>query len=183
MTTVLGKALDDGGLGTWRKCVGEEQARRVSTQAARRGTAVHAICEAYLNNEPQYPVGAMPVNVDMFKRMRPVLDQRVGKIYGVEAPLYSTTLRTAGRTDLAADFDAIPSIVDFKTSRRVKLEEHILKYFLQLTTYAIMFEERTGLTIPQIVVIIGIDDEDSQVFIKRTADYEQRVKEIFSAQR
>jgi genome maintenance exonuclease 1 len=183
VTTILGRALDDGGLDAWRKRVGEEQARRVSTQATRRGTAVHAICEAYLNNEPQYPVGSMPVNVDMFKRMRPVLDRRVGKIYGVEAPLYSTALRTAGRTDLAADFDSIPSIVDFKTSKRPKLEEHILKYFLQLTTYANMFEERTGLTIPQIAVIIGIDDEDPQVFVKRTVDYEQRVKEIFGAQR
>ena len=183
VTTILGKAMDDGGLNEWRERVGEDEARKITTQAARRGTAVHAICEAYLKNERNYPPDAMPVNIDMFKRIRPILDQRIGKIYGVEAPLYSTTLQTAGRTDLAADFDSIPSIVDFKTSRRLKKEEDILKYFLQLTTYSIMFEERTGLTLPQIAVIIGIDDENTQVFVKKTKDYEAQVREIFSAQR
>ena len=38
----------------WRERVGAEKANRISTQASVRGTAVHKLCEDYLNNVEDY---------------------------------------------------------------------------------------------------------------------------------
>jgi hypothetical protein len=42
-----------------------------------------------------------------------------------------------------------------------------------------MFEELTGLNIPQFVILIGVDHEDPQVFVKQTKNYRNQVFDIF----
>ena len=50
ITTVLsGRAKE--GINAWRKRVGEAVANNIMRTAAKRGTAVHELCENYLNNE------------------------------------------------------------------------------------------------------------------------------------
>lgn len=180
VTTRIGEASDKTALMEWRAKVGEAEAQRISTQAAVRGTAIHSICEAYLMNEPTYPKGAMPTNIDLFRTLRPYMDDHIGRVFGIEAPLYSYALGAAGRTDCIAEWDGVPSIIDFKTARKLKKEEWIENYFLQATTYALMAEERTGLIIPQFVIMIAVDHEDPQIFVKEKQPYINRVKEIFS---
>lgn len=179
VTTVIGKYTDKSGLLAWRKRVGEEEANRVSAVAANRGTRVHNILEKYVLNDPTYAEGVMPINLAMFKDMKNVLDNRLGEIYGIEHPLYSHRLRTAGKTDLIAEFDGVKSIVDYKTAKRYKKESDILNYFLQSTCYALMTGERTGIHIPQIAIVIGVDNDEPQVFIKKTADYVSAVVKMF----
>jgi genome maintenance exonuclease 1 len=179
VTTVLGEKLSKDGLIAWRERVGEEEANKISTQAANRGTAIHALAEAYLMNNGNWKRGAMPTNLETFSRIKPHLDLNVGTIYGVEVPLWSDKLKTAGRTDLLAGWRGINSIIDFKTSRRIKTEDHIESYFLQATCYSMMAEERTGMKIPQIVIIIAVDHEETQVFVKERDKYVQRVLGIF----
>jgi hypothetical protein len=58
------------------------------------------------------------------------------------------------------------SIIDFKTSKWTKKAEDIEGYFLQTTIYAMMVEELTGLFVPQIAIIIGVDFEKPQVFTR-----------------
>ena len=74
VTTILGEKTDKTALFEWRKRVGEEEATRVSVQAGNRGTAVHSLCESYLLNEVNYPKGAMPTNIDTFRKLRPLID-------------------------------------------------------------------------------------------------------------
>lgn len=182
VTTILGEKTDKTALYEWRKRVGEAEANRVSTQAANRGTAIHSICEYYLLNEPNYPKGVMPVNMDTFKQLRPHIDEHIGKIYGIEYFLYSHQLKTAGATDCIADYDGIPTIVDFKTSRKPKKEEWIENYFLQATAYALMAEEllcEWQFKIPQIAIMIAVDDEQPQLFVKQKEQYVEKVLEIF----
>ena len=179
VTTILGEKLDKSGLLAWRDRVGEEEANKVSTQASRRGTAIHSLAESYLMNEPNWKRGAMPVNLETFSKIRPVLDAKIGTIYGVEVPLYSSRLKTAGTCDLLAGFDGVNSIVDFKTSRRVKREEDIEGYFLQATCYSICAEELTDLKFPQIVIIISVDHDETLVFVKPRDLYVKRVLEVF----
>jgi hypothetical protein len=140
VTTVLDGAMDKTALYEWRKKVGEEEANKISTQAARRGTAVHSIAERYVLNEENYLRGAMPSGIDAFKGVQTLLDNHVDNILGIELPLYSVALKTAGRCDLIAEFDGVPSVIDFKTSRKLKKEEWIESYFLQTTVYSMMFE-------------------------------------------
>ncbi len=180
VTTILGEKLDKSGLLAWKERVGEEEAAKVSTQASRRGTAIHNLAEAYLMNDENWKKGAMPVNLDTFSHIRPILDLNIGSIYGIEIPLYSAHLKAAGTCDLLAGFHGINSIIDFKTSKRIKKEEDIEGYFLQATAYSMMAEELTDLKFPQIVIIMSVDNEESLVFIKQRDDYVDRVLEIFA---
>lgn len=179
VTTILGEKLDKSGLLAWKKRVGEEEAARVSTQASRRGTAIHNLAEAYLMNDENWKKGAMPVNLDTFSRIRPILDLNVGSVYGIEIPLYSARLKTAGTCDLLAGYCGINSVVDFKTSKRIKKEEDIEGYFLQAAAYSWCAQELTELKFPQIVIIMPVDDNDSLVFVKNAEDYYERMFEIF----
>ena len=46
------------------------------------------------------------------------------------------------------------------------LEKYVNNYFMQCAAYAIMWEERTGMPITQLVILIAVDDEKPQVFIE-----------------
>ena len=121
VTTVLNEKLPKDGLIEWRKRVGDEEANRIMTQSSRRGTAVHAVCEKYVLNEENYADGIMPSHYSSFKDLQRILDESVDNVLGVELPLYSTALNTAGRCDLIAQFDNITSIIDYKTSKKEKI--------------------------------------------------------------
>ena len=162
----------------WRKRVGEEEANRISTKASNRGTKVHKICENYLNNEEDYartnPAHihkTMPDTIAMFKSLQPLLDEHVNNIHALEIPLYSHHLKVAGRVDCIAEYDGKLSIIDFKTSGKLKEERWIKGYFMQCSAYAVMYEERTGIPVSQIVIMIAVDSEHPQVFIKKRNDY------------
>jgi CRISPR/Cas system-associated exonuclease Cas4 (RecB family) len=169
-TTVLG-VLSRDSIAAWRKRVGEEEANRISTKASSRGTRVHKICENYLNNEEDYARKTMPDSVAMFKTLQPLLDEHVNNIHALEIPLYSHHLKVAGRVDCIAEYDGKLSIIDFKTSSKLKEESWIKGYFMQCSAYAVMYEERTGIPVSQIVIMIAVDSEHPQVFIKKRNDY------------
>ena len=179
VTTVLGEKMDKTAIEEWKQRVGKEEAERVSRQATVRGSAVHKLCEDYLMNQPIDPRRVMPFNMMTFKTIKPVLDQNVDVVYGIEAPLYSKRLNTAGTTDLLARFNSINSVIDFKTSKKQKKEEWIEGYFIQAACYSMMAEELTGLEFPQIVIIISNDEYEVQTFVKKRDDYRDRVLEIF----
>lgn len=183
VTTVLGEKLDKTALLEWKKRIGEEEANRISKIATRRGNAIHSIAERYvLNEERYYSSNEMPVNVDSFIPIKAALDAHVDNILGVELPLWSKALGCAGRTDLVAQYDGITSIIDFKTSKKFKKEEWIESYFLQSTIYSMMFERLYSISVPQIVIIITVDDEMvPQVFVKERANYVDRAIEILTS--
>ena len=183
VTTVLDQKTDKTALLEWRKKVGEAEANKIAVQAANRGTAIHSICEHYLMNERNYPSGTMPVNIDTFKKLRPLIDKHIDKVYALEYYMYSHVLKAAGATDCIANFDGVPTIVDFKTSRKLKKEEWIQNYFYQATAYAIMAEEllyEWQFKVPQIAIMIAVDHEEPQLFVKPKYLYEDEVRELFA---
>jgi hypothetical protein len=38
---------------------------------------------------------------------------------------------------------------------------------MQTAAYAIMYEERTGIPVPNLVILIAVEDEEPQVFIEK----------------
>ena len=100
------------------------------------------------------------------ENLKPVLDDNVGTIFGLEVPLYSNHLGVAGRCDCIAQYNGVPSIIDFKTSRYKKKKEKISNYFAQGAAYSIMWEERTGMVVPNIVIIMDVDHEKPSVFVE-----------------
>ena len=161
VTTVLG-ILSEDSIREWRQRVGEEVANQVSHRASNRGTAVHSIIEKYLRNEDTSD--NLPHIKQSLANLRPILDKSIGKIFGLETALYSRHLGMAGRCDCIAEWNGVPSIIDFKTSRRIKKKENIASYFAQASAYAIMFEERTGLAIPNTVIVMDVDDNHPLIF-------------------
>lgn len=170
ITTVL-SVLTEEAIAAWRKRVGEDEANRVGQRAANRGTQVHAIVERYLKNEDTTEY--LPHIRQSLENLRPILDERIGKIFNLEAPLYSRHLGLAGRVDCVAEFDGVPSIIDFKTSRWPKTKEKIPNYFAQGSGYAVMFEERTGMPITNVVIIMDVDNHEPLVFKEHRDNYIQ----------
>lgn len=173
VTTFLSHFKGDS-IAKWRKRVGEEEANRVSSQASRRGTKFHSLMESYLKNEEHstyYNNDLMPDQKVAFRNMMPTLE-RIDNIHYIEAMLYSETIGLAGQVDCIAEFDGVTSIIDFKTSTKLKQEDWILNYFEQCTCYSLMYEEMTGIQAKQIVVLISVDHElHPQIFVKNRKDY------------
>jgi len=157
----------------WRERVGAEEANKIAAKASSRGTKLHTVCEKYLLNEtsPSYFLKVMPDTRELFQSLKPHIDENIGDVYSIEQALYSSYLRLAGRVDCIAEWNGKLSVIDFKTSTREKKEENILNYFMQCTAYAIMFEERTGVPINQLVVAIAVEDGTNQIFVKEKSDF------------
>ena len=131
-TGVVGQ-LNKAAIDNWKRRVGKERAQMVSTKASKRGTAIHNLCEKYLLNEENYFENTMPIHRQDFLKIRPRLDRHVGLIRGIEHMMYSDELEAAGTTDLIAEWDGVPSIIDFKTSKSKKEIAKIRHYFCQGT--------------------------------------------------
>lgn len=179
VTTIIGEKTDKTWLEGWRARVGEEEADRILFQAGVRGTAVHALAEKYVMNDPDWKEGAMPVNLWTFNKIKKILDERVDVVYGVEYPLWSKMLNTAGRSDLPCRFDGINTIGDFKTSRGTKDRGDIPGYFIQATAYSLMMEERTGMKFPQVAIMVAEDNGDARVHVDQSKNWYQQVRDIF----
>lgn len=153
-------------LAEWRRRVGQQKAQQISTRASGRGTRYHKLVEDYLNNELNLErYKDQPLPVLMFNSTIKILD-RINNIYLQEAALYSDTLGIAGRVDCIAEFDGELSIIDFKTSSKVKEENHLYDYYVQECAYACMLQEIYGLTVKKLVTIVSCEDGDSQVSIQ-----------------
>lgn len=152
-------------LAKWRKRVGTEEADRIKNFAAKRGTQFHTLCEEYLNGEDVIDnIGGM------FNQFKPLLG-RIRNIKCMEQHLYSDELKVAGQVDCVAEFDKCISIIDFKTSSKPKKEEYIWDYFMQASAYSYMFEDRTGIPIQDITILISCETGDNQVFFAHRDDW------------
>lgn len=186
VTTCLSATKDQSFLVEWRQRVGEKEAERVSRRATTRGTGMHQICEDYVRGLDDYIGKAMPVAVELFHNIKPVIDENVEIVYGNEIALFSDTLKTAGRTDLFCRFQGLYTIADYKTSSKEKKKDWIEDYFIQSTAYAIMIEEMykhiTPIHIPQIAIIIALEEGESkhQLFVEKTSNWRDKVRARFA---
>jgi len=166
VTTVL-SIINEDKIAAWRAKVGEEKANRIGTQAANRGTAVHSIIEKYLHNEDTSDF--MPHVQQSLQNLKPLIDKHVTKVFATECPLYSDYLKLAGTCDAIVEWDGVPTIVDWKTSRRPKKKTDIPNYFAQLAAYAVMWEERTGMACNNTRIVMDVDNFHP-VMYKETRD-------------
>jgi len=177
ITTIL-SLQDKPGLKKWREDVGEKEAKRISQESMRIGTAVHQMCEFYLSN---YIIKLKDEDrkiVDTFNRLRFLLGN-INNIVGNEIALYSDLLRVAGTADCIAEYNGVPSVIDFKTSRKPKKEEWIDDYYMQTFAYKLMFEEMTGIEIKQVVILVAcIDQFEVQVFKKPAKDSDKYLTKL-----
>ena len=160
ITTVLQRRKMEG-LMEWRKRVGDDVANYVARTAAHRGTKVHHMCEDFLNNnfdDEVHKKNFLPYV--LFGQMKPILMQKVNNIFAQECGLYSDKYKVAGRVDCIAEYNGIPSIVDFKTSTKERNDDWNESYYIQASAYAEMF-----------VILVVTEDGVVQDFVKTKNDY------------
>ena len=171
ITTVL-SVRNKKGLFEWRKRVGDDVANYVARTAANRGTAVHHMCEDYLNNdfdEEKHKKKFLPYC--LFKQLAKETLDNVDNIHAQECGLYSDKYKVAGRVDCIAEYNGKLSIIDFKTSTKERSDEWNENYYIQASAYAEMFEERTGKPIDQIVILVVTEDGVVQEFVRNKHTY------------
>jgi PD-(D/E)XK nuclease superfamily len=176
VTTVLGHFKRQS-INEWRNRVGAAEAQRISNTASTRGTRFHNLLERYVSNKHDRVADLLAeqtlVARQAFYDVLPTVN-RIDNIHYIETPLYSEKMLMAGRTDVIGEFDGTLSIIDFKTALREKKEEYVQDYFQQATAYALMYEERIGQPIDQIVIIISADGlTEPQLFVRKKETYIQ----------
>ena len=174
VTTVTGLLTRDH-IKLWRERVGAEEANRVSTQAARRGTKMHSLFEQYLRQEEEI-VFENVLDQSMFNAVQPVLDEIVP--FALEAGMWSDSLQMAGQVDCVGVWDNELCIIDFKTSAKYKEEYMADPWFHQMTAYAIMVEELTGEEIDSVVAVVAVDGGGVQVFEADPREYVDKLYDL-----
>jgi len=155
----------------------EIRCKEIGEESMAVGTELHKMAEDYLNNKPPYVLLKPEFSVDIFSLWKPLKDnlvQHINNIQGIEAQIYSHDLQLAGTTDCIAEYDTIPSIIDYKNSRKPKSKSECNKkdYFIQLCAYGKMWEFCTGEKITQGVVMVISWDGKVKSHIVKLADYE-----------
>lgn len=145
-------------LANWKKAVGEKRAQEITTEAANRGTRMHAYLEQYVLTTDMKPLPSNPyAHPSWFMAAEVILKGlcHVDEFWGTEVPLYYSGLY-AGTTDLIGTWKGRPAILDFKQSNKVKKREYITDYFLQLAAYAAAHNEMHGTTIDTGVILMAV---------------------------
>lgn len=166
VTTVVGWKKNQF-FAEWRKNNPKEAIR-----TRNRGTKLHSLIENYIKNNPEFTKNQDLYTLDLFNQIQNEIN-KIDNIRAIEGFLWSKPLRIAGRVDCIAEYNGIPSVIDFKGSTKPKRKDDIHNYFLQATAYACMWEERTGEKLPQIVILISCDDGTTQVFVENTKTYKK----------
>lgn len=160
VTTILDKTKpqeEKDALQRWRKAVGEERAQQITTEAANRGTRMHAYLEEYVKTGDMKPLPTNPyAHPSWFMAAEVILQglPNVDEFWGVEVPLYYSGLY-AGTTDCLGVWKGRPAIMDFKQTNKPKKREWIEDYFLQLCAYAAAHNNMHGTNINQGVILMA----------------------------
>jgi genome maintenance exonuclease 1 len=143
-------------LKNWREAVGDEEANRVSNYAKQHGTNLHFLVEKYLKNEVLSKEDIQNISsadVSSFNALKMYL-KKISNIYGQEEAVYSRELNIAGRFDCIAEYKNVPSIIDFKTSRKTKNVHDIDDYKVQLAFYSLAHNEMFQTNISQGIILM-----------------------------
>ncbi len=209
VTTVLGETKDKSGLDKWRKKVGEAEADRISFLSMNRGTIMHRLLELYKGtsgtaaerlsilkdlakeddevnqfsaeeNGELYLSEAWKFFYKFYFNSSDYFD-RVKRV--IEAETFLWTIKAggwAGTVDNISEMtDGLIKIIDYKNSRRPKLEMWIQDYFIQAGAYFIAYWDRTGIKADGAEIWIANEEDNiPQCFLLTQEDLEFYSKEF-----
>ena len=164
VTTILSATSSEGkrlALAQWRKRVGEKKAQEITTEAASRGTRMHAYLEHFMLNDVMKPLpGNTFAHPSWFMAAKVILNGlcHVDEFWGAEVPVYYSGLY-AGTTDCLGIWKGRPAIIDFKQSNKLKKLEYIEDYFLQTVAYGTAHNNMQSTNINTGVIMICVKPE------------------------
>ena len=174
VTTVLSAtSKSKDGIDQWRNRVGEAEADRIVKQSTDIGSSVHDAIEKYLKDE-LWDIFENTENELIAKKIthKFVNDglKKITEIWGLEVGLVLDNLY-AGTADCIGEYNSIPTLIDFKTAKKIKKREWIEDYFLQGCAYANAHNVMFGSDIQQIVILMVDRDLIFQEFIVRPSEF------------
>jgi hypothetical protein len=146
VTTILSATQSEekkAGLDRWRERVGYQEAARITSQAALRGTEMHYVLENYIDGrgyinlsedgaKARLMAHEIVNNLDLLK-----------EVWGNEVSLAYED-KWAGATDVVGLYNDKPTIIDFKQSNKPKREEFVEDYYYQIAAYSLAHKEQYG---------------------------------------
>ena len=138
VTTILSATGDHSGIDAWKRRVGPKTAKEVVLEATTIGTAVHLAIENYLNGLEWQDFSEDRLGLMAHQIAKRFVDdclKDIEEVWGLESGLVVDGLY-AGTADCVGVIDGRDTLIDFKTSKRMKKKEWIDDYFLQLSAYA-----------------------------------------------
>lgn len=182
VTTILDKTKPvekREALANWKKRVGEAQAQAITTEAANRGTRMHAYLETYIQMDEMKPLPSNPfAHPSWFMAAEVILKGlcNVDEYWGSEVPLYYSGLY-AGTTDCIGVWKGRPAIMDFKQTNKPKKREWIDDYFIQLAAYAQAHDHMHGTNIDTGVILMAAQPKLLEDNTYTTPQYQEFVVE------
>ena len=175
VTTVLNNISDKKtSLDQWRNRVGDVEADRVMKEATDIGSMVHLSLENYLNDIDDNIFTDDSLG-NMAKKMSEKLISdaliNISNVYGLEVHLVLDKLY-AGTADCVGVIDGKDTIIDFKTSKRIKKKEWIADYFLQGCAYANAHNVMFDTNISQVAILMVDRDLMYKKFIIKGAEFD-----------
>ena len=138
VTTILSATGDHSGIDAWKRRVGPKTAKAIVDEATTIGTAVHLAIENYLYGKEweQFTDDKMGMLAHQIAK-RFICDclGEIDEVWGLESGLVLDGLY-AGTADCIGIFRGKPTIIDFKTAKKIKRKDWIEDYFLQGAAYA-----------------------------------------------
>ena len=146
VTTILSATQSEdkkAGLDAWRERVGYQEAARITSQAALRGTEMHFVLENYIDGRGNLNLSPEGSQARLMAHEIVQNLEKLKIVYGNEVSLAYEDL-WAGATDVVGVYDEQPTIVDFKQSNKIKREEFVEDYFYQIAAYSLAHKKQYG---------------------------------------
>ena len=175
VTTVLNNISDKKtSLDQWRNRVGDVEADRVMKEATDIGSMVHLSLENYLNDIDDNiftddSLGNMAKKMSNKLISDALID--ISNVYGLEVHLVLDKLY-AGTADCVGVIDGKDTIIDFKTSKRIKKKEWIDDYFLQGCAYANAHNVMFDTNISQVAILMVDRDLMYKKFVIKGTEFD-----------
>jgi hypothetical protein len=203
ITTIL-SLLENNYLEEIRKSLGEKKWLDITTRAVNRGTVMHELCEAYLiyrdlytreeiillvktsdNIISNYTLEEINIGIDLFLKIVfsgffNLIEKNIHNEEYMYSPLWGGF---AGTTDsVNEDLNGQKFILDYKSSSRIKNENEIEQYKIQIAGYVLMYYHMFNETLDYVIILIA-NESNSEVqefkyTIKELKPYFKKLKEL-----
>ena len=146
VTTILSATQSEekkASLDRWRERVGYQEAARITSQAALRGTEMHYVLENYIDGRGYLNLSPEGAQARLMAHEIVNNLDKLKIVYGNEVCLAYEDL-WAGATDVVGVYDDKPTILDFKQSNKPKKEEFVEDYYYQIAAYSLAHKKQYG---------------------------------------
>ena len=120
----------------------------------------------------------------MSKSLIAFTKKKFTKVFVQEIAVWSKELKVAGRLDGFVLYNGVPTLADFKTSKKKKSGTQIRDYYLQASFYVYALNELCNLKIKDFVILVIVEDGTVQEFCGKAIHYipelRYRVKQYYS---